>query len=61
METNSPKILISCVGENTEKFNFRVLTLFKTLKKFGGNLLKRSRLRISYNQLIPQLRLNYKT
>jgi len=38
MEKNQPKILISCVGENTEKFNFRVLTLFKTLKKFGGQL-----------------------
>lgn len=38
METNLPKILISCVGENTEKFNFRVLTLFKTLKRFGGKL-----------------------
>ncbi|MBU8879973.1 hypothetical protein BGM26_13390 [Bacillus sp. FJAT-29790] len=38
MKTNLPKILISCVGENTEKFNFRVLTLFKTIKKFGGKL-----------------------
>lgn len=38
INSNPPKILISCVGENTDKFNFRVLTLFQTLKKFGGEL-----------------------
>ncbi|MDQ0200818.1 glycosyltransferase family protein [Neobacillus ginsengisoli] len=38
MESNPLKIIISCVGENTDKFNFRVLTLFKTLRKFGGKL-----------------------
>ncbi|MBS4222083.1 hypothetical protein [Lederbergia citrea] len=40
MKTSLPKILISCVGENTDKFNFRVLTLFKTLKKYGGKLVE---------------------
>lgn len=32
------KLLITCVGENNERFHFRIITLFKTIKKFGGNL-----------------------
>jgi hypothetical protein len=38
MNTNAPNILISCVGENNQKFHSRILTMFKTLKKFGGTL-----------------------
>ncbi|MDI3090073.1 hypothetical protein QJ133_02640 [Priestia megaterium] len=34
------KLLISCVGENNKEFHFRILTLFKTIKTFGGNLAK---------------------
>lgn len=34
------KRLIACVGENNEIFHFRVLTLFKTIKCFGGELSK---------------------
>ena len=34
------KLLITCVGENNQIFHFRVLTLFKTIKAFGGNLAK---------------------
>lgn len=32
------KILVTCLGENNEMFHFRILTLFKTLKAFGGQL-----------------------
>lgn len=32
------KLLITCVGENNQTFHFRVITLFKTIKRFGGNL-----------------------
>jgi len=32
------KLLITCVGENNQMFHFRILTLFKTIKKFGGKL-----------------------
>src|SRR6188472_727694 len=32
------KLLISCVGENDELFTSEVLLLFKTIKKFGGNV-----------------------
>jgi hypothetical protein len=32
------KIIISCVGEDNEKYHFRVLTLFQTIKKYGGRL-----------------------
>ncbi|MCI4621431.1 hypothetical protein AT960_11195 [Priestia megaterium] len=32
------KLLITCVAENNPEFHFRVITLFKTLKEFGGNL-----------------------
>jgi hypothetical protein len=35
---DSAKLLISCVGENDELFTSEVLLLFKTIKKFGGNL-----------------------
>ncbi|MCP1093481.1 hypothetical protein M0L17_06605 [Bacillaceae bacterium OS4b] len=34
------KLLITCVGENNQIFHFRILTLFKTIKAFGGNLAK---------------------
>lgn len=34
------KLLITCVGENNQEFHFRILTLFKTIKAFGGNLAK---------------------
>lgn len=34
------KLLITCVGENNQTFHFRILTLFKTIKAFGGNLAK---------------------
>lgn len=37
------KLLITCLGENNEMFHFRILTLFKTIKAFGGNL-KRAKL-----------------
>lgn len=32
------KLLITCLAENNPTFNFRVITLFQTLKKFGGKL-----------------------
>ncbi|MCY7870783.1 hypothetical protein MOB43_16140 [Bacillus spizizenii] len=32
------KLLITCVGENNKEFHFRVITLFRTIKTFGGNL-----------------------
>ena len=32
------KLLITCLGENNAMFHFRILTLFKTIKAFGGNL-----------------------
>nr|WP_263326531.1 hypothetical protein [Neobacillus sp. Marseille-Q6967] len=32
------KLLVSCVGEDNEKYHFRVLTLFKTIKQFGGKI-----------------------
>jgi hypothetical protein len=32
------KLLISCVGENDELYTAEVLLLFKTIKKFGGNV-----------------------
>jgi hypothetical protein len=32
------KLLITCLGENNETFHFRILTLFKTIQAFGGNL-----------------------
>ena len=35
-----PKWLIACVGENNRIFHFRMLTLFKTIKTFGGELAK---------------------
>ncbi|NTZ16647.1 hypothetical protein EXW96_03380 [Paenibacillus sp. JMULE4] len=35
-----PKWLIACVGENNRLFHFRMLTLFKTIKTFGGELAK---------------------
>src|SRR4051812_27788830 len=35
---DSPNLLITCVGENIPKFHFRILALFKTIKKFGGQI-----------------------
>jgi hypothetical protein len=32
------KLLITCLGENTPEFHFRIVTLFKTIKHFGGDL-----------------------
>lgn len=34
------KLLITCVGENNKTFHFRIITLFKTIKNFGGDLSK---------------------
>jgi hypothetical protein len=32
------KLLITCLGENTPEFHFRIITLFKTIKSYGGQL-----------------------
>lgn len=33
-----PRLLITCVGENTPPYHLKILNLFKTIKKFGGSL-----------------------
>ncbi|QGS69234.1 hypothetical protein CV093_15635 [Oceanobacillus sp. 143] len=40
MDKDSPKLLITCVGEDIPKFHFRILALFKTINQFGGKLAK---------------------
>src|SRR6188472_800738 len=37
-DNDDTKLLISCVGENDELYTAEVLLLFKTIKKFGGNV-----------------------
>lgn len=32
------RLLVTCLGENNKMFHFRILTLFKTIKAFGGDL-----------------------
>jgi len=34
------RLLITCLGEDNPTFHFRIITLFKTIKAFGGQLAK---------------------
>ncbi|WP_394235927.1 hypothetical protein [Niallia oryzisoli] len=38
MVYRSPRLLISCVGEDTSPYHRKILNLFKTIKVFGGEL-----------------------
>lgn len=54
------KLLVTCVGENDQTFNFRVITLFKTIKYFGGELAKAELLANFVDNVDERVRLKLK-
>jgi len=54
------KLLITCVAENNPEFHFRVITLFKTLQKFGGSLATAKLIANFVNNIDPKIYIQLK-